>query len=33
MTSHNVLMGIQAQTFNTYMWSRGFNYSSGGKMW
>jgi hypothetical protein len=34
MLKHNVLMNIQQQTFNQYMWSRGFNYSpTAGKMW
>ncbi|RPJ55479.1 MAG: hypothetical protein EHM23_26095 [Acidobacteria bacterium] len=34
MIEHNVLMNIQQQTFNTYMWSRGFNYHpTYGKMW
>ena len=34
MTTHGCLMQIQQQTFNTYMWSRGFNYSPAtGKMW
>jgi hypothetical protein len=34
MMKHNVLMNIQTQTFNTYMWSRGFNYQPAtGKMW
>lgn len=27
MVSHNVLMNMQQMTFNSYMWSRGFNYS------
>jgi hypothetical protein len=34
MLKHNVLMNIQQQTFNTYMWSRGFNYQPAtGRMW
>ena len=34
MATHNSLMAIQQMTFNTYMWSRGFNYSPAyGKMW
>jgi hypothetical protein len=34
MLKHNVLMNIQQQTFNSYMWSRGFNYQpASGKMW
>jgi hypothetical protein len=34
MLKHNVLMNIRQQTFNTYMWSRGFNYQPAtGKMW
>ena len=34
MIEHSVLMTIQQQTFNTYMWSRGFNYHpTYGKMW
>jgi hypothetical protein len=34
MLKHNVLMNIQQQTFNSYMWSRGFNYQPvSGKMW
>lgn len=34
MISHNVLMNMQQMTFNSYMWSRGFNYSINyGKMW
>lgn len=33
MTSHWSMMQVQQQTFNTYMWSRGFNYSVNGKMW
>lgn len=34
MTSHWSMMQIQQMTFNSYMWSRGFNYSIvGGKMW
>ncbi len=34
MITHNVLMNMQQQTFNTYMWSRGFNYHPVyGKMW
>ncbi|MEA4963367.1 hypothetical protein [Lutispora sp.] len=34
MAAHNSLMAIQQMTFNTYMWSRGFNYSPVfGKMW
>lgn len=34
MLKHNVLMNIQQQTFNQYMWSRGFNYHpTYGKMW
>jgi len=34
MIKHNVLMNIQQQTFNSYMWSRGFNYQpTSGKMW
>lgn len=34
MLKHNVLMNIQQQTFNQYMWSRGFNYNpTYGKMW
>ncbi len=34
MLKHNVLMNIQQQTFNQYMWSRGFNYQPAtGKMW
>lgn len=26
MTSHNVLMNMNSMTFNSYMWSQGFNY-------
>lgn len=34
MGKHNSLMAIKQMTFNTYMWSRGFNYSPAyGKMW
>lgn len=34
MIKHNTLMNIKEMTFNTYMWSRGFNYSINyGKMW
>ncbi len=34
MLKHNVLMNIRQQTFNSYMWSRGFNYQpASGKMW
>jgi hypothetical protein len=34
MNSHWCLMQMQQQTFNTYMWSRGFNYlPATGKMW
>jgi hypothetical protein len=34
MRTHNVRLNIQQQTFNTYMWSRGFNYQPAtGKMW
>ncbi len=34
MAAHNAMMNIQQMTFNTYMWSRGFNYSPAyGKMW
>jgi len=34
MIKHNVMMNIRQQTFNTYMWSRGFNYGPAtGKMW
>jgi len=34
MIRHNVLMNIRQQTFNSYMWSRGFNYQPAtGKMW
>jgi len=34
MIQHNILMQMQQQTFNTYMWSRGFNYNpTFGKMW
>jgi len=34
MIKHNVMMDIQRQTFNTYMWSHGFNYSrTAGKLW
>jgi hypothetical protein len=34
MIKHSVLMNIRQQTFNTYMWSRGFNYQpASGKMW
>ncbi len=33
MIEHSVLMQIQQQTFNNYMWSRGFNYSTYGKNW
>jgi hypothetical protein len=34
MIKHNVLMNIQQQTFNSYMWSSGFNYQpASGKMW
>lgn len=34
MTSHWCLMQMQQQTFNTYMWSRGFNYQPAtGRMW
>ena len=34
MVTHSVLMNIQQQTFNSYMWSRGFNYHpTYGKMW
>jgi hypothetical protein len=34
MIKHNVLMNIQQQTFNSYMWSRGFNYQpASGIMW
>ena len=34
MVSHNTLMNIKEMTFNTYMWSRGFNYNINyGKIW
>jgi hypothetical protein len=34
MIKHNVLMNIQQQTFNSTMWSRGFNYQpASGKVW
>lgn len=34
MIKHNVLMNIQQQTFNSYMWSRGFQYQPAtGRMW
>lgn len=34
MIAHNTLMNIKEMTFNTYMWSQGFNYSINyGKMW
>lgn len=34
MLKHNVLMNIRQQTFNTYMWSRGFDYHpTYGKIW
>jgi len=33
LLQHNTLMAIQQQTFNNYMWSRGFNYNTYGKMW
>ncbi len=34
MLKHNVLMNIQQQTFNSYMWSRGFHYQPAtGRMW
>lgn len=34
MTSHWSMMQIQKMTFNSYMWSRGYNYSiTTGKMW
>lgn len=34
MTAHWSMMQIQKMTFNSYMWSRGFNYSIAyGKMW
>lgn len=34
MSAHWSLMQMQQQTFNTYMWSRGFNYlPATGKMW
>ena len=34
MLKHNVLMNIRQQTFNSYMWSRGFNYQpASGRMW
>lgn len=33
MTTHWCLMQMQQQTFNTYMWSRGFNYLPTGRMW
>lgn len=34
MTAHWSMMQIQQQTFNSYMWSRGFNYlPATGKMW
>lgn len=34
MIKHNVLMNIQQQTFNTYMWCRGFRYQPAtGRMW
>ncbi len=34
MGTHSSLMAIKQMTFNTYMWSRGFNYSPAyGKMW
>ena len=34
MIRHNVMLNIQQQTFNQYMWSRGFNYQPAtGKMW
>lgn len=33
-SSHAAMLGIQQMTFNSYMWSRGFNYSiAHGKMW
>ncbi len=34
MIKHNIMMNIRQQTFNTYMWSRGFNYQPAtGRMW
>lgn len=34
MVTHNVLMNMNNMTFNSYMWSRGFNYSPAyGKTW
>jgi hypothetical protein len=34
MTTHWCMMQMQQQTFNTYMWSQGFNYlPATGKMW
>ncbi len=34
MIQHSILMQMQQQTFNTYMWSRGFNYNpTFGRMW
>jgi hypothetical protein len=33
LLQHNSLMMVQQQTFNMYMWSRGFNYTATGRMW
>ncbi len=34
LIEHSILLQMQQQTFNTYMWSRGFNYNpTFGKMW
>ncbi len=34
MIRHNVMMNIQQQTFNSYMWSRGYSgWTPSGKMW
>jgi hypothetical protein len=34
MVTHNIIMEMQKTTFNSYMWSRGFNYHPVyGKMW
>lgn len=34
MAAHSSMLAIQQMTFNTYMWSRGFNYlPATGKMW
>jgi HEAT repeat protein len=30
---HNSTMAIQQMTFNHYMWTHGFNYSTSGNMW